>query len=143
MNSVILTGRLTADVELRYTPGGMAVGQFNVATSRKYKQGDEWKEETSFIAVTTFGKQAENVAQYFKKGSPILVGGRLKQEKWTDAQTQKERSKTVVVMESFEFMEGKRDAGATPAARPAQQQRAAAPPPAAKNNEQEEDDVPF
>jgi single-strand DNA-binding protein len=144
MNTVIISGRLTADVELRYTQSGTAIGQFNIAVNRKWKdQSGELKEEVSFIGITTFGKQSETVAQYFKKGSPILVQGRLKQESWEDKQTQQKRSKTVVVMENFEFMEGKGNG---------QQSAPSARPPTADvpltgsspaNPPVEEDDVPF
>lgn len=102
MNTVILTGNICADPELRYLPSGSAVCNFNVANNRKWTQNGEKKEEVSFIGVVSFGKQAETVAQYFKKGSPILVQGRLKQESWE--KDGKKQSKTVVVLEGFEFM---------------------------------------
>lgn len=140
MNRVILSGRITADIETRYTLSGSAVAQFNIATNRKWiDQSGELKEEVSFFGIVAFGKQAETVAQYFRKGSPILIDGRLKQESWEDKQTQQKRSKTVVIMENFEFMEGKRDGQE---ARPAVAE-------ALKANEArtqppiEEDDVPF
>jgi len=116
MNIVVISGNLTRDVELRYAPSGAAVGNVNIACNRKWKdQAGELKEEVSFFGVTIFGKQAETVAQYFKKGSPILIHGRLKQEVWDDKQTGKKRDKTVILMEAFEFMGGKREGGTPPA----------------------------
>lgn len=142
MNTVILSGRLTADLELRFIPSGSAVAQFNVAVSRKYKHNDEWKEETSFIGVSVFGKQAETVAQYFKKGSPILINGRLKQESWE--KDGKKHSKTVVVMEGFEFMSQKND-GAPASAPKSQPMRTPPPAPSAPTTAPaaDEDEVPF
>lgn len=145
MNTVILSGRLTADIELRYIQSGAAVAQFNVAVSRKYKHNDEWKEEVSFIGVSVFGKQAETVAQYFKKGSPILVSGRLKQESWE--KDGKKQSKTIVVMEGFEFMSQKSEAHSStvkpPPARPTQESPTATATPTSSAPPPEEDDVPF
>ena len=137
MNRVILSGRITADIETRYTLSGSAVAQFNIATNRKWiDQSGELKEEVSFFGIVAFGKQAETVAQYFRKGSPILIDGRLKQESWEDKQTQQKRSKTVVIMENFEFMEGKRDGQDTkPASRPTSEQ--------AVKQDDDGDSVPF
>lgn len=104
MNTVILSGNLVRDPELRYTQSGSPIANLTVANNRKWKdQSGELKEEVSFIGVVAFGKQAEVISQHFKKGSKILVQGRLKQEQWEDKQTQKKQSKTVVTLESFEF----------------------------------------
>jgi single-strand DNA-binding protein len=145
MNVAIVSGNLTADIELRYAANGTAVANFTVANNRKWKdQTGAQKEEVSFLGVVAFGKQAEVIAQYFKKGSPILVQGRLKQENWEDKQTHAKRSKTVITLESFEFMGGKREGGdsgfnSAPASRtPAP--AAAAP---TSNTPEEDSDVPF
>jgi single-strand DNA-binding protein len=140
MNTVIITGNLTRDVETRFTPNGTAIGNVNIACNRKWKDpSGELKEEVSFFGVVIFGKQAETVAQYFKKGSPILILGRLKQESWSDKQTGEKKSKTVIVMESFEFMSGKRD-GAPSSPAPSTPRPST---PAPKATADEEDDVPF
>lgn len=112
MNTVILSGNLTRDVETRFTAGGAAVGSFGIASTHKWKdQSGELKEEVTFVDVTAFGKQAETVSQYFKKGSKILITGRLKLDQWDDKQTNQKRSKLGIVLEKFEFMSGKTQGG--------------------------------
>src|SRR4051812_21651216 len=110
-NKVILHGNMTRDPELRYTPTGTAVAKFGLAINRKWydKTTQDIKEEVTFIDVTAFGKSGENVAQYFKKGSQILMEGRLKLDQWEDKQTGQNRSKLGVIMESFTFVGEKRD----------------------------------
>ena len=68
LNSVVLIGRLTRDMELKYTSGGMAIGKFSLAVNRKKKSGEQWVDEASFFDVTCFGRTAENLAQYMTKG---------------------------------------------------------------------------
>src|ERR1044072_4610029 len=133
-----MSGNLPRNVETRFLPNGTAIGSFTIANNRKWndKSSGEKKEEVSFIEVTVFGKQAEMVAQYFKKGSPILVTGRLKQDTWEDKQTQQKRSKIGIVMESFEFMGGKKDGSTQEYSAPSSPRPAAAPT-------DMEDDVPF
>lgn len=139
-NQVILIGNLTRDPELKYTPKGTAACQIGMAVNRKWKdeQGQE-KEEVTFLDVQAWGKQAEVIAQYLKKGAPLFVQGRLKLEEWEDKTTQKKMTKLRVVLESFQFLGtgGKQDGQ--------QPQRAAAPrttAPAA-NTDPADDDVPF
>src|SRR4029077_13717398 len=106
-NKVILMGNLTRDPEMRVTPTGLAICKFTVAVNRKFKmQSGEEREEVAFIDVDTFGKQAETISKYFTKGKPILVEGRLKQDKWEDKNTKEKRSKLMVVMETFGFVGG-------------------------------------
>ena len=147
-NKVILAGNLTRDPELRYTPKGTAVAKIGLAINRKWRsETGEMKEETTFVDVDCFGKTAETVGQYLKKGRPILIEGRLRYETWEDKQSGQKRSKLGVVMESFQFIDSNRaDAGAAseaPRPRPA----AASPAPAAEGGETdgppEGDDVPF
>lgn len=155
-NKVILAGNLTRDPELRYTPAGLAIAKFGLAVNRSWKddQGNQ-KEEVTFVEIESFGKQAETVGQYFKKGKPILIEGRLKFDQWDDKQTGQKRSALRVVLESFTFLgEGQaREAGGgggesyapAPAAaarpRPAQAQAPAPADPEAMPPD--EDDVPF
>lgn len=101
-NRVILAGNLTRDPELRYTPSGTAVAKFAIAVNRKYKENDE----TSFFDIVYFGKPAEIIAEYMKKGRPILVEGRLQQNRWETDDGQK-RSKIEVVGENFQFLGGR------------------------------------
>jgi single-strand DNA-binding protein len=117
MNRTILKGNLTREVELRYTPKGTAVGEFSIAVNRKWKdqQTNEMKEEVVFLECQAWSRQAEVIAQHFTKGSPILVEGRLAQNKWLDKETGKQRSKTLVVVEQFEFCGDARGGKAMPA----------------------------
>ena len=111
-NKVILMGNLTRDPELRYNPNNTAVANFSLAVNRKYRQGDESKEEVSFLDVVVFGKQAENCSQYLNKGSSVLVEGRLQQRRWETDDGQK-RNKVEVVANNVQFMP-KRQGGGEP-----------------------------
>ncbi len=102
-NKVILLGNLTRDPEVRYTPNGIAVASFAIAVNRKYKQGDETKEEVSYIDIVVFGKQAESCGQYISKGDSVLIDGRLQQRRWETEEGQK-RNKIEVVAQSVNFM---------------------------------------
>ncbi|MDF1525501.1 MAG: single-stranded DNA-binding protein [bacterium] len=114
-NRVILMGNLTRDPELRYTPNGSAVASFSIAVNRRYKVDNEKREETSFFDIVFFGKPAEIIAEYMKKGRPLLVEGRLQQRRWETDEGQK-RSKVEVVGENFQFMGGRDQDNARPAA---------------------------
>ena len=109
-NKVILMGNLTRDPEVRFTPQGTPVANFSVAVNRKYKQGDELKEEVGFFDVVVFGKQAENCGQYLAKGRSVLVEGRLQQRRWETDDGQK-RSKVEVVAQSVQFLSPPAGAG--------------------------------
>ena len=102
-NKVILLGNLTRDPEVRYTPNGIAVASFAIAVNRKYKQGDEVKDEVSYIDIVVFGKQAESCGQYIGKGDSVLIDGRLQQRRWETEEGQK-RNKIEVVAQSVNFM---------------------------------------
>jgi single-strand DNA-binding protein len=103
-NKVILMGNLTRDPEVRYTPNGIAVASFAIAVNRKYKQGEEVKDEVSYIDIVVFGKQAESCGQYINKGDSVLIDGRLQQRRWDDKETGQKRSKIEVVAQSVNFM---------------------------------------
>jgi single-strand DNA-binding protein len=105
-NRVVLMGNLTRDPELRYTPNGSAVASFAIAVNRRYKVDNEKREETSFFDIVFFGKPAEIIAEYMKKGRPLLVEGRLQQRRWETDDGQK-RSKVEVVGENFQFLGGR------------------------------------
>ena len=141
---VTMIGHLTRDPELKYTPSGQPIAGFTLGLNRVYTSQDgNKKEEASFIDVTAFGKQAETIAQYLRKGRPLLVSGRLRQEKWEDKTTGKQQSKVTVVCEDFTFIDSKPDGETAP---PAGQRGAPAQgKPAARSTEQEaeDDDVPF
>ena len=105
-NKVILMGNLTRNPELHYTPNGTAVTTFGLATNRKFKQGEDLKEEVCFVEVTVFGKQAESASQYLTKGRMALVEGRLRQQRWEEEGTGHKRSKHDVIAESVTFVGG-------------------------------------
>ncbi|HUS40529.1 MAG: single-stranded DNA-binding protein [Pirellulales bacterium] len=103
-NRVILMGRLTRDPDLRYTPNGTAVAEFGLAVNdrRKDSQSGEWIEDTQFIDITMWARQAEIAAEYLAKGSPIFLEGRLKFDSW-EKEGQK-HSKLRVVAERMQFI---------------------------------------
>lgn len=161
-NKVILLGNLTRDPELRYTPKGQAVARLGLAVNRSYKtETGETKEEVTFIDIDAWGKQAELIGQYLKKGNPLFIEGRLKLDQWDDKTTGQKVSKLRVVMENFQFIGGNRAAdgsGPGPAAgsgfgapsapaprqaRPAAPSAAAAAPEGSDAPSGEVDDVPF
>lgn len=114
-NRVVLVGNLTREVELKYTQGGHAVTDVGLAVNdRRKSQTGEWIEETTFIDITLWGRQAEVAAEYLSKGSSILIEGRLKLDTWeTDGQ---KRSKLRVVGERMQMLSSR-----SPGARPQQQ----------------------
>ena len=153
-NKVILVGNLTRDPELRYTPKGTAIARIGLAVNRRWTtETGEQREEVTFVDIDAFGKQAETIGQYLKKGRPLLVEGRLRLDTWDDKQTGQKRSKLGVVLEGFQFLDsGPRTAdGAAPSAPAPARAPAPAPPaapPAARAPEEdaappESDDVPF
>jgi single-strand DNA-binding protein len=116
LNKVFLIGNLTRPPELRYTPSGTAVADLRLAVNRNYTtQGGDRREETCFLTVVVWGKQAESCGEYLDKGSPILVEGRLQTRDW-EAKDGGKRSVTEVVAERVQFMgRGKGAASGAPA----------------------------
>ncbi|HEV3163336.1 MAG TPA: single-stranded DNA-binding protein [Isosphaeraceae bacterium] len=111
LNKVFLIGRLTQDPELRYTPNGAAVTDLRVATTRSFttKDGDK-KEDTLFIDVTVWNRQAENCCQYLKKGRQVHVEGYLRSESW-ETPTGEKRTKVKVEADRVQFLDRRDDAG--------------------------------
>ena len=109
-NRVVLVGNLTRDIELRYTTAGAAIGNSAIAVTRKFNVNGEKREETCFIDITFFGKQAEIANQYLSKGSKLLVEGRLKFDQWTDNNGQN-RSKHTISVENMEMLGGGQQGG--------------------------------
>lgn len=145
-NKVILAGNLTRDPEMRYTPKGMAIAKIGLAINRKWNsESGEKKEEATFVDVDAFGKQAETISQYMKKGGAILIEGRLKLDQWDDKATGQKRSKLGVVVEGFQFLGGgKTDGGSAPAAQRPARSTSAAPAPDSDGPPPDGDDsVPF
>ena len=102
LNSILVEGNLVKDPELSYTPKGTAVCKFTVACNRAFKQDDQLQKEVSFFDVSTWTRLAEVCGEYLKKGRGVRVVGRLKQDKWTDADG-KPHSRIFIVAEHVEF----------------------------------------
>jgi single-strand DNA-binding protein len=113
-NKAIVVGNLTRDPELRYTPGGSAVCDFGVAVNEKYTDKQGQKVETvHFFDIVAWAKTAELVSQYCKKGSLVLVDGKLTQERWDDKNTGKKMSKVKIVAERIQFLNSRAGGGQT------------------------------
>ena len=113
-NLVVLTGRLTADPELKTTQSGISVTSFSIAVDRRYRSGEE--KQTDFINIVAWRQQAEFVSRYFHKGSSICVVGTIQVRSWTDNQNQK-RYSTEVIADEISFVDSKGDGstgGSTP-----------------------------
>lgn len=105
-NKVFLMGNLTRDVEIRHTSGNNAVGNFGIATNRKFKtQSGEQREEVTFVDCEAWGRTAEVMSQYLSKGRPVFIEGRLKLDRWEDKKDGSKRSKLSVVVENFQFID--------------------------------------
>ncbi len=117
-NLVVLTGRLTADPELRYTSNNIPVTSFSIAVNRRYKAGEE--SQADFINIVAWRQTAEFVTKYFKKGSMIGIEGSIQTRKYVDKDTGKNRTAFEVIANNVQFVESRRDAGpADTAAQPA------------------------
>ena len=145
-NKVILAGNLTRDPELRYTPKGTAIAKIGLAINRTWKnEAGETQTEATFVDVDAFGRQAEVIAQYMKKGKPLLLEGRLRLDQWEDKNTHQKQSKLKVVLESFSFIDTRPSEGGGAAAdsRQATSVPASGTPTEPEAPQPEEDDVPF
>jgi single-strand DNA-binding protein len=150
LNKVMLIGNLTRDPELRYTPKGTAVADISLAINRTWlNEQNQKQEETIFVDVTLWSRQAELAQQYLTKGRGVYIEGRLQMDSWDDKETGKKRSKLKVIGENLQFLPdgrgGASQGGGQQQARP-QQQRSAPPQGASAapvDDFQEEDDIPF
>jgi single-strand DNA-binding protein len=105
LNKVMLIGNVTRDPEIKYTPKGSAVTDLGIAVNRVYTpEGGEKREETTYVDVTLWGRQAEIAGEYCKKGRSIYVEGRLQLDSWEDKTSGQKRSKLRVVGESFQLL---------------------------------------
>ncbi len=148
-NKVILMGNLTRDPEMRVTTSEMAIAQIGLAVNRQYKTRDgEKREEVTFVDVDAFGKDAEVISRYLKKGDPLMLEGRLKLNQWEDKDGNKQ-SKLRVVLERFQFIGGGRSDSdssgydAPPARKEASPAAKPAPRASAADDDALDDDVPF
>jgi single-strand DNA-binding protein len=108
-NRVILVGNLTRDPELRYIPSGTAVSDIGLAVNDRIKRGDQWVDETTFVDITLWGRTAEIANEYLSKGSPVLIEGRLKLDRWEkDGQ---KHSKLKVVGDKLQMLGSRGEGG--------------------------------
>lgn len=122
-NQVVLVGNLTKDVEVKFSPGGTAVGSFGLAVNERVKDGEGWRDYANFFDVTAFGKTAEACAEHLAKGRPVLVSGRLRHERWSKDGQNHQRVK--ILADRVQFLGSKPEAT----------KQDSAPPP--------DDDIPF
>ena len=143
LNKVMLIGNLTRDPELRYTPKGTAVADIGMAINRVWNnESGQKQEETTFVDVTLWGRQAELAEKYLGKGRGVYSEGRLQLDTWDDKETGKKRSKLKVVGENLQFLpDGKGGTGGGGGQRPQSDAAPAGSP--APAVEEDEDDIPF
>jgi single-strand DNA-binding protein len=112
-NKVILVGNLTRDPQVRYTTGGTAVTDLGLAINSTWfdKQSNQRREETTFVDVTLWGRQAEVAGEYLSKGRPVLIEGRLQLDTWDDKDTGQKRSRLKVVCENMQMLGSRGEGG--------------------------------
>jgi single-strand DNA-binding protein len=144
-NKVIIAGNLTRDPEIRFTSHGKAVGEINIAINRVWNnERGERQEESTFVEVTIWGRQAETAQQYLTKGRGVLIEGRLHLDVWDDKATGQKRTKLKVVAEAVQFMPSKGGADQSRGALPPAGTTHAGRPIAAMDDSLDEDDsIPF
>ena len=145
-NKVTLVGNLTRDVEIKYSQNGSAIGNVGIATNRKWKdQSGQIKEEVMFIDLTFFGRTAEIANQYLRKGSQVLIEGRLVFQQWT-VQDGTKRSKHAVTVENLKMLGGKsstNNSNYTQNSAPAKPQTQSTPTPSVPEIDINQDEIPF
>ncbi len=145
LNKVMLMGNLTRDPELRVPPKGTPICQFSLAINREFKlESGEKRDEVVYVDIEAWGKQGETIAKYVTKGKPLFVEGRLKLEQWDDKVTKEKRSRMKVVLEQFQFLGGRDNAGGgEQQSTPEQHAPPPAPRPRPASQENLDEDVPF
>lgn len=150
LNKVLLIGNITRDIEIKYTPKGTAIADICLAVNRNYTTDNgEKREEVTFIDVTLWGRTAEIVGEYCKKGRPLFVEGRLQLDTWDDKQTGQKRSKLKVVGDNIQLLGGGEQRDDSRSDKQEQQTtRKQQPPPNRKQPvdpdiDTAEDDIPF
>jgi single-strand DNA-binding protein len=115
VNKIIITGNLTADPELRYTPSGKAVLSASIANNEHFTdaQGQEQK-VTTFVNLEVWGRPAENFGKLVRKGQELFVDGKLRMDEWTDKQTNARRTRLYLLVENWQFTQFKRQEESTP-----------------------------
>ena len=138
-SKAIIAGNVTRDPEMRATPSGAQACNFTIAVNRVFRGGDgNQQEQTSFIDCVAWGKSGETISQYVKKGSGLIVSGRIEQRSWEDKTSGQRRSRTEIVVDDFSFVGGNDGGGR---ASSGSSSRASAKP-AASNDDFVSDDMP-
>ena len=140
INSAVLVGRLTRDMELKTTNSGFSIGNISIAVNSTKKDGDQWVEEVNFFDITLLGRRAESLQQYLNKGQQISVSGSLKQERWE--QDGNKRSRVVIIANNIQLL-GSNQSSPTIEVPGGQQQQQRPKAPSYWNNNNFEDDIPF
>lgn len=110
LNKVLLMGNLTRNPEIRYTPSGSAVCEFGMAINRRFMQANgQERDETCFVEIVVWGKQAETASRFLQKGSAVFIEGRLVYDQWDDRETQKKRSRLRVNADRVQFLDRRDD----------------------------------
>lgn len=136
LNHLTIAGNLTRDPQVRVLASGNSVANFGIANSRRFKSGDDHREETVFLDCEAWGRTAELLGQYFTKGKPIIVEGRLKQDTWEDRQTGQKRHKILLAVDRVHFVpDGRRSTNQDSADHPDVLAPATAPTPTAGDDE--------
>jgi single-strand DNA-binding protein len=150
LNKVLLMGNLTRDPEVRYTPKGTAVTELGIAVNRIYTgENGEKREEVTFVDVTVWGRTAENVGEYLRKGRPVFIEGRLQLDSWEDKQSGQKRNKLKVVADNVQFLGSRGSSGGleesdeTPRSRASGETRTAPPTKGSGPAEPDDDEIPF
>ncbi len=142
INKVIIIGRLGKDPDMRYAPSGTAIASFSVATNHSVKDAEgSWNEQTEWHNIKTFGRQAEFVGEYLKKGRQVFLEGRLQTSSWEDQGGQK-KYRTEIIASNVQFIGSKSDSDSTEAP-PAKETNEPAPDDQVSAPPAEEDDLPF
>ncbi len=145
LNKVFLYGNMTRDAELKTLPSGMQVASFGLATNRRVKKDEKWEEVPEFHNVVVYGRQAENVSQYLRKGSAVFIEGRIQTRSWEGKDDGKKQYRTEIIGERVQF--GPKGGGA-PSSGPRKESAPAAPGKAEEGIQYPEedinpDDIPF
>lgn len=137
INKAMIAGRITHDLELKFTPKGTPVLRFNVAVDRRYKdESDQWQTSTSFIDVVVWSERAEGIAKQARKGTPVLVEGRIETRSYTDNSGNNRKSFEIIAenVQTLEWAPKEGEAAPEDAPLPEEEPHAAS---------QTKDDVPF
>lgn len=138
LNTVVLSGRVVRDAELRYTGGGMGICEFSLAVNRRRKKDDTWVDEANFFDVTIFGKQGESLHKYLHKGTAVGVQGELRQDRW-ESEGQK-KSKVSIISDKIHLLGSPRQNTQSAQTQPAVSHSSGTPDQKADNFD---DDIPF